>query len=396
MISIHQVLATLGYGDAIGHEVLGIQRVLRGAGYQSEIFVETADHRLESLTRDYRELIDFSRPDNLLIHHFSLGSRASRIAYALPERMALVYHNITPPEYFVGVHRTLARQCFRGRRELRLYAGRCDLALGDSEFNRQDLEALGFPRTAVLPVVPDFSHLDRAPDDFVARQFDDAWTNILFVGRVIANKKIEDLIRFFHAYQTLFNPRSRLLIVGSHGGFERYLAALQQLVAALDASNVYFVGQVSDEELVAYYEIADLFLCASEHEGFCVPLVEAFYKQVPVLAYAATAVPATMDGAGVLYDDKDPRHVAALMDAVLSNCALEDRIVDAQRAAVGRLQAKDFTGTLLGFVDRILASPRAPKPHVAFDFWQQFDDAEKLEELRLYRPAVFQALPEAP
>ena len=396
MISIHQVLATLGYGDAIGHEVLGIQRVLRGAGYQSEIFVETADHRLESLTRDYRELIDFSRPDNLLIHHFSLGSRASRIAYALPERMALVYHNITPPEYFVGVHRTLARQCFRGRRELRLYAGRCDLALGDSEFNRQDLEALGFPRTAVLPVVPDFSHLDRAPDDFVARQFDDAWTNILFVGCVIANKKIEDLIRFFHAYQTLFNPRSRLLIVGSHGGFERYLAALQQLVAALDASNVYFVGQVSDEELVAYYEIADLFLCASEHEGFCVPLVEAFYKQVPVLAYAATAVPATMDGAGVLYDDKDPRHVAALMDAVLSNCALEDRIVDAQRAAVGRLQAKDFAGTLLGFVDRIFASPRAPKPHVAFDFWQQFDDAEKLEELRLYRPAVFQALPEAP
>jgi len=396
VISIHQVLATLGYGDAIGHEVLGIQRVLRGAGYQSEIFVETADHRLESLTRDYRELIDFSRPDNLLIHHFSLGSRASRIAYALPERMALVYHNITPPEYFVGVHRTLARQCFRGRRELRLYAERCDLALGDSEFNRQDLEALGFTRTAVLPVVPDFSHLDRVPDDFVARQFDDAWTNIMFVGRVIANKKIEDLIRFFHAYQTLFNPRSRLLIVGSHGGFERYLAALQQLVAALNASNVHFVGQVSDEELVAYYEIADLFLCASEHEGFCVPLVEAFYKQVPVLAYAATAVPATMDGAGVLYDDKDPRHVAALMDAVLSNCALEDRIVDAQRAAVGRLQAKDFAGTLLGFVDRILTSPRAPKPNVAFGFWQQFDDAEKLEELRLYRPAAFQALPEAP
>jgi glycosyltransferase involved in cell wall biosynthesis len=394
VISIHQVLATLGYGDAIGHEVLGIQRVLRRAGYESEIFVETADHRLESLTRDYRELIDFSRPDNLLIHHFSLGSKASRIAYALPDRMALVYHNITPPEYFIGVHRMLARQCFRGRRELQLYAGRCDLALGDSEFNREDLEALGFPRTAVLPVVPDFSHLDRAPDDFVARQFDDAWTNILFVGRVIANKKIEDLIRFFHAYQTLFNPRSRLLIVGAHGGFERYLAALHQLVATLDASNVEFLGQVSDEELVAYYDIADLFLCASEHEGFCVPLVEAFYKEVPVVAYAATAVPATMDGAGVLYEDKDPRHVAALMDAVLSSCTLRDRIVAAQLAAVDRLLAKDFAGTLLGFIDRILGAPRAPKPNVAFDFWQQFDDAEELEELRLYRPAIFQALPE--
>ena len=145
MIRIHQVLATLGYGDAIGHEVLGIQRVLRAAGYESEIFVETADHRLEPLTRDYRELVDASHPDNLLLHHFSLGSKASRTAFALPDRMALIYHNITPPEYFVGVHRTLARQCFRGRRELRAYADRCDLALGDSEFNRQDLEALGFP-----------------------------------------------------------------------------------------------------------------------------------------------------------------------------------------------------------------------------------------------------------
>jgi hypothetical protein len=109
---IHQVLATLGYGDAIGHEVLGIQRVLRGAGYESEIFVETADERLERLTRDYRELVDFSHRDNLLLHHFSLGSKASRTAFALPDRMALIYHNITPPEYFVGLHRRLARQCF--------------------------------------------------------------------------------------------------------------------------------------------------------------------------------------------------------------------------------------------------------------------------------------------
>ena len=396
MIRIHQVLATLGYGDAIGHEVLGIQRVLRDAGYESEIFVETADHRLEPLTRDYRELVDYSHRDNLLLHHFSLGSKASRTAYALPDRMALIYHNITPPEYFVGVHRRLARQTFRGRRELQAYADRCDLALGDSEFNRQDLEALGFPRTAVLPVVPDFSHLDREPNWLVARDFDDDWTNVVFVGRVIANKKIEDLICWFHAYHTIFNPRSRLLLVGAQSGFERYLASLHQLVGRLGASHVHFVGHVSDEELVAFYECADLFLCASEHEGFCVPIVEAFYKQVPVLAYAATAVPSTMDGAGVLFEDRDPLHVAALIDEIVSNAALQDRIVDGQLAAVDRLRSKDFAGTLLGFVDRILASPRAAAPHVAFDFWGQFDAAQELEELRMFRPAVFQALPAAP
>jgi L-malate glycosyltransferase len=391
--AVHQVLATLGYGDAIGHEVLGIQQALRLAGYDSEIFVETADRRLEPLTRDYRELVDASHPDNLLLHHFSIGSKASRTAYALPDRMALIYHNITPPEYFVGVHRTLARQCFRGRRELQAYVDRCDLALGDSEFNRQDLEALGFPRTAVLPVVPDFAHLDRVPNRFVADQFDDEWTNILFVGRVIANKKIEDLIRMFHAYHVNFNPRSRLLIVGVFSLFERYLAALNELTAELNLSTVHFTGHVSDEELVAFYEIADLFLCASEHEGFCVPLVEAFYKQVPVLAYAATAVPHTMDGAGVLFDDKDPRHVAALMDAILSDPTLQDAIVEGQTAAVGRLQAKDFRGTLLGFVERILASPRASAPKVAADFWHQFDAAEALEELRQVRPSLYKALP---
>ena len=396
MIRIHQVLATLGYGDAIGHEVLGIQRVLRAAGYESEVFVETADHRLEPQTRDYRELVDFSHPDNLLLHHFSLGSKASRTAYALPDRMALIYHNITPPEYFVGVHRTLARQTFRGRRELQAYADRCDLAMGDSEFNRQDLEALGFPRTAVLPVVPDFSHLDLEPNWFVARDFDDEWTNIIFVGRVIANKKIEDLICWFHAYHTIFNPRSRLLLVGAQSGFERYLDSLHELVGRLGAAHVHFVGHVSDEELVAFYDCADLFLCASEHEVFCVPIVEAFYTQVPVLAYAATAVPSTMDGAGVLFEDRNPLHVAALMDEIISNAQLQDLIVDGQLAAVDRLRAKDFAGTLLRFVDTILAGPRTPLPRVTFDFWGQFDAAQELEELRLYRPAIYQALPEAP
>ena len=115
-----------------------------------------------------------------------------------------------------------------------------------------------------------------------------------------------------------------------------------------------------------------------------------------MLAFAATAVPATMNGAGVLYDDKDPMHVAALMDAIVSNARLQDAIVDGQLAAVERLRAKDFAGTVLQFVDEILRAPRAPAPHVAFDFWHQFDAAQELEELRLYRPAIYKVLPAAP
>jgi L-malate glycosyltransferase len=332
--------------------------------------------------------------DDILIHHFSIGSRASRTAFALPGRMVLVYHNITPPEYFIGVHRDLVKLCFRGRRELTAYVPRCELALGDSEYNRIELEQLGFATTGVLPVVPDFSHLDVAPDRTLAAGYDDGWTNVMFVGRVIPNKKFEDVIRAFHVYRARHNPRSRLLLVGSYSGFERYLAMLHALVARLGTPDVHFLGHVSNEELSALYDVADLFLCASEHEGFCVPVVEAFYKRVPVLAYAATAVPATMDGAGVLYDTKNPAEIARVMDTILADAALEDAIVRSQDAAIDRLGRSDFAGTLLRYVTSVLGRPARPAPEVAFDFWPQFDLFERLEELRQYRPALYKALPE--
>ena len=393
---MHQVLATLGYGDAIGHEVLGIQKVLRGAGYDSEIFVETADRRLEDLTTDYREMVGDIAADDVLIHHFSIGSRASRTAYALPGRMVLVYHNITPPEYFLGVHQDLVKLCFRGRRELTAYTSRSALALGDSEYNRQELEDLGFAPTGVLPVVPGFAHLDLPPNTMTSQRFDDGWTNIMFVGRVIPNKKFEDVIRAFHVYRTKYNPRARLLLVGSYSGFEKYLTMLHGLVARLGTPDVHFLGHVANEELTALYDVADLFLCASEHEGFCVPIIESFYKRVPVLAFAATAVPATMDRGGVLYETKDPFEVARVMAAILDSMDIEDAIVASQDAALARLLARDFGGTLLRFVDEVRALPPRPAPEVPYDFWPLFDQAERLEELRQFRPAVYRALPASP
>lgn len=395
MAQVHQVLATLSYGDAIGHEALGIRRALRAAGHASDIFVETAHPKLEGLTRDYRELRRAAGPDDLLIHHFSIGSEASRVAFASASRMMLVYHNITPPEYFIGINEELVRRCYHGRRELTAYVDRCELALGDSEFNRRELEALGFPRTAVLPVVPDFSHLDVEPDPLLAGQFDDDWTNILFVGRVIPNKRFDDVIRFFHAYRLWFNPRSRLLLVGSTDGFEDHRTQLLALAGRLGTPDVHLTGHVTNEQLVAFYEASDLFLSASEHEGFCVPIVEAFYMCVPVLAYAATAVPGTMSGGGILYDTKNPIEVAALMDGILRDADLRERVLASQEVAFERLTRQDFAGTLRGFVDRALAAPRQARHDVAVDFWQQYEAHERLAALKRLRPALYEALPEA-
>ncbi|PIN70614.1 hypothetical protein COV94_01500, partial [Candidatus Woesearchaeota archaeon CG11_big_fil_rev_8_21_14_0_20_57_5] len=147
------------------------------------------------------------------------------------------------------------------------YVPRVDLALGDSEFNRADLERYGFAPTGVLPVVPDFTHLDLAPDTALAGQFDDDWVNILFVGRFVPNKKPEDLVRFVHAYKRLYNSRARLILAGSYAGFDDYYAQVRSLMSRLGASDVHLLGQVTDSELTALYDIADVFLCASEHEG---------------------------------------------------------------------------------------------------------------------------------
>jgi glycosyltransferase involved in cell wall biosynthesis len=201
-------------------------------------------------------------------------------------------------------------------------------------------------------------------------------------------------VRAFHAYKRWFNPRSRLLLVGSHGGFERYLAMLHDFIARIGAADVHVLGHVANEELTAYYEVADVFLCASEHEGFCVPLMEAFHMGVPVVAYAATAVPATMDGGGILYHRKDPVEIGGLVDAVIGDAALRERVTRSQDAALERLRARDFGGLLLGYVERALHGPRRSTAPVTFDFWDQVRQAEQLEELRLYRPAIYQALPE--
>jgi glycosyltransferase involved in cell wall biosynthesis len=394
-MSVHQILATFRYGDAISNQAAGIARALRSAGHDSEILVETAGAGSEDLVVDYRDMLDEIGPDDAAILHFSVGSRAAQAAYALPCRLILVYHNITPAEFFVGIHDDLARLCFQGRRELAAFRTRADLALGVSEYNRQELESLGFSPTGILPVVPDFRHVSGPDDPWIRRAFDDDAANVLFVGRITPNKRQDNVIRHFAAYQRAFNPESRLLLAGTAEGFERYQMQLQSLAAALGARNVHFLGQITNDQLATLYRVSDLFLSASEHEGFCVPIVEAFHFGVPVLALARAAVPATMDGGGVLYDSTDSKDVAMLMHGVLSDDRLADRIVLAQDAALGRLESRDFAALVRDVVERVTGSPRRARPAVA-PGWEAFRAAAALDDIRETRPLAYHRLPPPP
>ena len=234
----------------------------------------------KTLTLDYRDLIDDVAPHDVLIHHFSIGSRASRIAYALPGRMVLVYHNITPPEYFIGVHKELVKLCFRGRRELTAYIDRVR-----SRARRLRVQPRG-ARSARLPATPASCRSCLTSSTSTCRPTRRLAPTSTTAGRTCCSSAGSSRTRRSRTSSAPSTPTarattraSRLLLVGSYSGFERYLAMLQELIATLGTPDVHFLGHVSNEELTALYDVADLFLCASEHEGFCVPIIEAFYKR---------------------------------------------------------------------------------------------------------------------
>jgi glycosyltransferase involved in cell wall biosynthesis len=344
---VHQLLAALSYGDAIGNESLAIQKHLREAGFVSDLFAERVEPRMAHLARPLHEYEQVSSADTVCLFHFSIGSAAGRMAYHAPDRLVAIYHNITPATFFLGFHPHLAGLCYHGRRELTAFASRTELALGDSEFNRKELEAAGFARTAVLPIVLDWSAYAREPSALVERQYRDGSANILFVGRVIPNKRIDDLIRVFAVYKRYFDPASRLLLVGDSRGHEHYLTRLQEMVKELRLDDVVFAGHVEDDELLAYYRSASVFLCLSEHEGFCVPLQEAMHFGVPVVAYDAGAVRETLHGGGVLVDHKDLERLAGLLDQVLTDSTFRARVLASQDRALKAIRGTDFRALLL-------------------------------------------------
>jgi glycosyltransferase involved in cell wall biosynthesis len=341
------LLAALSYGDAIGNEALQIQRHLRAAGYDSEIFAERVHPRMAHLARPLHEYPSVSSPRTVCLFHFSIGSAAERLIYHAPDRLVAIYHNITPAHFFLGFHPHLAGLCYHGRRELRAFAERTELALGDSEYNRRELVEAGFRQTGVLPIVHDLGGLAGSRARVTRRLYSDGRTNILFVGRVIPNKKIDDLVRVFACYQRYVDPRSRLLLVGDTRGHERYFRRLREMIEALRVDEVVFTGQVDDDDLRACYDSAAAFLCLSEHEGYCVPLVEAMALGVPVVAYDAGAVRETLRGGGLLLREKRPEVVAELLHDVARDTPLRRAVLDSQERALDELRDLDFGALLL-------------------------------------------------
>ncbi len=342
MTAIHQFVPSLAARDALGAHSLQVQRLLHDLGYRSEIYV-TASH-LEGRTdvHPYQSYPEHRTAEpTWLLYQASIGSPIARFLGAQSEPKIVNYHNVTPPEFYEPWEPTVTAALASGLRQMEELAPTAALAIADSEFNEQDLARLGYRSTAVVPILFDPGAFDVAPDPVTEARLGEqrarGGSEWLFVGRMCPNKAQHDLVKAFATYRLAYDPAARLCLVGGSSS-HLYESAVEQFAREVGcAEAITFAGSVSGAALSAYYGSADVFVCLSRHEGFCVPLLEAMHRGVPVVALRSTAVPETLGGAGLLVPSAAPAVVAAAVDRVCTDPDVRSAMV-----AAGRRRVLDF------------------------------------------------------
>jgi len=339
-MNIHQILAGFADGDAISHEAMQLRDIIRSWGYESDIFVDPA-RVSPSLYQQCKPLDLYSATsEDICLHHYGINSPSTDLFLASPAKKVIIYHNITPDEYFYGFDDNLAAELRAGRSRLRDICRIADAVWTVSHFNASELKELGVEKVEVFPLLFSSWNLDLTPEPMILQKFTRNLKNILFVGRIAPNKRIEDLIQAFAWYNKTINQYSRLIIVGSNRSSPRYYAMLRMLAADLDLPNVCFEGFAAPAGLAAYYRVADAYVCPSIHEGYCLPLIEAMYCNVPVITRDAGGMPEALDGAGVSYSGLDEVELAELINRVISDKRLHARIIASQQERMARLHAR--------------------------------------------------------
>jgi glycosyltransferase involved in cell wall biosynthesis len=324
MTRIAILTRTITTANAVSNDVAGMYDVLTRHGHDVRVYADEWTHP-ELKVRHAMRIGDYLQDAaDVLIYHYSIGwGLALDLLHELNCRTVIKYHNVTPSQFFDGIDDYHVEMCLEGRQQMKIIArSGCDLYLADSPFNMQELIAEG-ASTDRCVVVPPFHRIDiqlaLKPDLDILDKYTDGKVNVLMVGRVSPNKGHIALVEAFATYYYHYNSNCRLIIVGiEREVFKAYSQLIREIADLLGVSGaVVFAGEVPDEELKAYYLVSNAFMFASEHEGFCVPLVEAMALKLPIIAYASTAIPDTVGDAGLIWRERDPYLLAQSLDAIV-------------------------------------------------------------------------------
>jgi len=319
--------------SAVGYDIMGMYKTLKKQSIEVKVFsnifaIKPAGADFINLSRINSYV---TKKDIVLYHHCIGWNKGIQVLKSLSCQKIIKYHNVTPAEFFHSIASHYEAVCLLGRQQTKDLAGmKCLLYMADSGYNREELLAAGVAgkKTAVIPPFHNINHLLKIkPDRAVLKQYGDKTANIVMIGRLAPNKGHVTLIESFFALQSLL-PDSRLIIAGKEDHkLAAYNNKIRGMISELGLSGrVVITGEVSKAELKSFYLVAQCFLTASEHEGFCVPLVEAMSMKVPIVAFGSSAIPETAGGAGVILHSNSPDSIARTVYSILKNDGMRDEL----------------------------------------------------------------------
>jgi glycosyltransferase involved in cell wall biosynthesis len=345
-----QLVPTHHRHDAAGAEVLVIERLIGAAGWSIETYADFIDPELRGRTRPSSDLDKAELDDAVALYHFCVASPMTERFLEMDCPKLIFFHNVTPPEFFEPYDPGIAQACADGLKQMRLLADQVDLAVAHSEFSRKLLVESGYEVTRTIPYLFDPSRLNVAPDKAMLRKLGPA-PIVLFTGRFAPNKAPDDFIRVAAACAGQSGAPARFVIAGKRDVLPAYTREIESLIftLGLGEDRLLVTDEITQAELIACYRSADLFLSLSRHEGFCVPLLEAMYFDVPILALARAAVPETVGDAACLFDTADPEEAAALVRLLLDDAERREELIARGRRRLERYRLEHW-----GMVLRVL------------------------------------------
>ncbi|MBP5493825.1 MAG: glycosyltransferase family 4 protein [Lachnospiraceae bacterium] len=353
-IRIFQYTHFLKTGDGVGNDVLAIHKFLtEQKKIDARIFYGVTAERFNSGKIKSIDHAVETKDDDILMIHVSTEWDYMDTLCELKGRKIFVYHNITPPEFFEDYSFHVYENCKKGLEELKRCKDKADYCLADSEFNKSDLVKYGYECPIdVLPIIIPFDDYKQPVDEAFASELSDGKTNILFVGRIAPNKKQEDIILSFYHYKKYYNPDSRLILLGGYDENDKYYQKLLKYIEEIGVEDVRLTSHIPFKQVLAIFKSAHLFLCLSEHEGFCIPLLEAMSFEIPIIAYDSTAVKDTLGGGGILIKEKNPLEIAGLMDYVLKHEDIVSTIKERQKERLEEMKYENVTGKLWDYLTK--------------------------------------------